>query len=195
MGMENGEIIPGAQYLAIDLETTGLSVEDDTIIEAAWCLLDERFEQLTPIKTRVRRWSPWIFERLIMNSFVREMHEESGLLELFAAGTIQSRYLSEIEQEIIDTLRRVSTDVRPVLFGSSVHFDHGFIDREMPALSAMIHYRNADLTSMAALMKARGWVEPERVKIAHRAADDILWSITRAQELRDWEPTRSPSGR
>jgi oligoribonuclease len=116
-----------------------------------------------------------------MDSFVREMHTSSGLLEELPDGVT----LEEAEKAVLDYIREHCPEgSRPPLAGNTVGTDRLFLSRDMPNLEAFLHYRVVDVSSIKEL--ARRWyprayfAAPEK-NGNHRALADIQESI---EELR-----------
>ena len=72
-------------FAFLDIETTGLSPDDDHILEIAWLLTDSKLEALTPLRSHISEHSQgewqYIWSQLQSNEPVRHMHQESGLLD------------------------------------------------------------------------------------------------------------------
>lgn len=173
-------------YLAIDLEMTGLDPHADPIIEAAWTVLDYRFNEVTPLRSMVARHTDESNARIARNELVRRMHIENGLLADMARG----EHLQIIERAIMADIRRAWRETVGAVgalrvLGSSVHTDLAFLRAQMPMLSHLLHYRIFDVTTSMDLFGAAGSWKERPEAIAHRAADDIAWSIGVARELRD----------
>ncbi|KAJ2340341.1 hypothetical protein GGF43_006434 [Coemansia sp. RSA 2618] len=89
--------------------------------------------------------------------------------------------MAQAEAAVLALVRRHCSQPRSaVLAGNSVHADRAFLSRLMPELTAFLHYRIVDVSSVKEL--ARRWsphvlaAAPAK-KETHRALDDILESI------------------
>lgn len=168
-------------YLAVDLETTGLDADKDQILEIAWAPLSANFEQLDQTKRFVLEMTPAARERITANEYVKNMHQANGLIADSLAGGLP---LSVVEKAIMaDADSWVWAEPKLTIFGSSVHFDLRFIQAHMPALASWLHYRVLDVTTLLSFGRAAGAPEDEGRTIAHRASDDINWSIYAAQRV------------
>lgn len=172
-------------YLAIDLETTGLDPSADPIIEVAWTVLDYQLNEVTPLRSMVAQHTPQSRHRIACNEFVRRMHIENGLLADMAHG----EHLAVIERAATADIRRAWRDtVGEVgalqVLGSSVQGDLNFLRAQMPMLQGLLHYRIFDVTTTLNFFGGAGEWKDRPDVIAHRAADDIAWSIGVARELR-----------
>ena len=159
----------------IDCEMTGLDLTADALIEVAVVVTDSELTVLGEGVEVVIAPPPGALEQ--MNDFVRAMHVTSGLLEDLPAGTT----LSDAQAQVLEYVQKWVPDPgKAPLAGNSVGTDKNFLDRDMPELSAHLHYRVIDVSSIKEL--ARRWyprvyfASPEKHG-GHRALGDILDSI------------------
>lgn len=168
-------------YIAVDLETTGLDERQDSILEVAWAPLTADFEQLEPTTSLVVEMTEAAKARLMANDYTRKMHVGNGLI---ADSLARGLALPMVEKMIDADLERWDwADGRLTIFGSSVHFDLRFVQHHMPNLAKWLHYRVLDVTTLISFGRAAGMPEDENRAVAHRAADDINWSISAAQGI------------
>lgn len=168
-------------YLWIDIETTGLELSKDKILEVAWFVTDEQLLKLTEGKTSfVHHELGSVVDRLMKNDFVLNMHQSSGLYEGYIwAHEGQGAMLrtEDLEDAIMKSIESVNKDWEEtvMLAGASVHFDQGFLARDMPRLSEMLSHRHLDTSSIRLMMKACGvnYMSVVKDRVAHRALDDI----------------------
>ena len=159
----------------IDCEMTGLSLQNDLLVEIAVLVTDSELNLIGEGVDVVIHATDSQLEG--MNDFVREMHTNSGLITEIPKGIT----LAAAEAKIIAYLESASTIAgKSPLAGNSVGVDRAFIDRDMPLLSAYLHYRTIDVSSIKEL--ARRW-NPKAYFNApaktgnHRALGDIQDSI------------------
>ena len=159
----------------IDCEMTGLSLKNDRLVEIAVLVTDSELNLIGEGVDVVIHATESQLEG--MNDFVREMHTNSGLITEIPKGIS----LAAAEAKIIAYLESASTIAgKSPLAGNSVGVDRAFIDRDMPLLSAYLHYRTIDVSSIKEL--ARRW-NPKAYFNApaktgnHRALGDIQDSI------------------
>ena len=159
----------------IDCEMTGLSLQNDLLVEIAVLVTDSELNLIGEGIDVVIHATESQLEG--MNDFVREMHTNSGLITEIPKGIT----LAAAEAKIIAYLESASTIAgKSPLAGNSVGVDRAFIDRDMPLLSAYLHYRTIDVSSIKEL--ARRW-NPKAYFNApaktgnHRALGDIQDSI------------------
>ena len=159
----------------IDCEMTGLSLKNDLLVEIAVLVTDSELNLIGEGIDVVIHATESQLEG--MNDFVREMHTNSGLITEIPKGIS----IAAAEAKIIAYLESASTIAgKSPLAGNSVGVDRAFIDRDMPLLSAYLHYRTIDVSSVKEL--ARRW-NPKAYFNApaktgnHRALGDIQDSI------------------
>ena len=159
----------------IDCEMTGLDLTADALVEIAVVVTDSELNVLGEgIDVVIAPPAEALSQ---MNDFVRNMHTTSGLLEDLPGGVS----LGDAEERVLEYLREwIPEPGKAPLAGNSVGTDKAFLDRDMPALMAHLHYRVIDVSSIKEL--ARRWyprvyfASPEK-NGGHRALADILESI------------------
>ncbi len=160
----------------LDLETTGLSVVQDRIIEIGILPVDVNLRPLHEGWSAVITPTGYDLKRL--NSVVLEMHTKNGLL---AALEKEAIGILEATRQAIHYCEQFAVRGQLPLAGSTIHFDRGFLDRYMPGLDKWFHYRNADISSLKELW--RRWFpdagEPPKTG-AHRALPDCYDSVAQA---------------
>ena len=167
----------------IDCEMTGLDLAADALVEIAVVVTDSELNVLGEgIEVVI---APPAEALAQMNDFVRNMHTTSGLLEDLPDGVS----LGDAEERVLEYLREwIPEPGKAPLAGNSVGTDKAFLDRDMPALMAHLHYRVIDVSSIKEL--ARRWyprvyfASPEK-NGGHRALADILESIDELRYYRE----------
>ena len=169
---------PATQLVWIDCEMTGLDPDRDGLCEIAVIVTDFDLIPLHPGFELVINPGAEALEQ--MNSFVRGMHEKSGLLPRIEAGVS----VEEAERQVIDYLaQHVTAGRRPLIAGNTIGMDRRFIAKYMPALEEKLHYRSIDVSTIKEL--SRQWFPAAFLgapakRGGHRALADIAESI---QEL------------
>ena len=166
----------------IDLEMTGLSPQNDRIIEIATIVTDIHLSIVAEGPELVVRQSD---ERLDgMDAWNKKTHGESGLIDQVRASDIDEE---EAERRTLAFLRRYATKQRSPLCGNAICQDRRFLDRYMPQVSAYLHYRHVDVSTIKEL--ARRWrpdlTSNQTKNSRHRAMDDIRDSIQELRVYRD----------
>jgi oligoribonuclease len=153
---------------------TGLALENDALVEIGVLVTDSELNVLGSGVDVVIKAS--IEQMAQMGDFVRNMHQESGLLEEIPDGLS----LEAAQEQVLDYLRQYCEPGKSPLAGNTVGMDRNFIARDMPELHQFIHYRTIDVSSIKEL--ARRWypkayfTAPEKTG-NHRALADIQDSI------------------
>ncbi|KAI7827847.1 ribonuclease H-like domain-containing protein [Kickxella alabastrina] len=168
-----------APLIWIDVETTGLTVEKDVILEVAMVITDGELNQLGPPQSLVIARSPE--ELCKLNPWSLNMHTKSGLLKEVAESKLT---LAVAEQELLKQI--VQHSQKPgtaILAGNNVGFDRVFISKYMPVLANYLHFRNIDVSTVNELAKrwAPDMLGRYKKTYSHRAIDDINESL---RELR-----------
>lgn len=158
----------------IDLEMTGLSPENDHIIEIATIVTDYELNVLAEGPVIAVHQSQQNLDK--MDEWNVNTHTTSGLVERVKA----SRY--DEHQASAATLAFLGQWVTPgssPMCGNSICQDRRFLAKHMPQLEAFFHYRNLDVSTLKQL--AKYWA-PEVAngltkQGAHTALADIRESI------------------
>ncbi len=171
----------------IDLETTGLKpVSNNRILEYAMVLTDLELNEIYSTKCVVLQSTT--AARALMDDFVVQMHEKSGLLaaleraeELLAP----SNYADSID--MIDEILRgelAKLDDGNTIFviaGNTVGFDKDYIKYYMPELFKLLHYRQLDVSAYKVAFPD---IFGSATSDAHRAMEDIRASINQHRKMR-----------
>ncbi|KAH7977240.1 hypothetical protein HPB49_000082 [Dermacentor silvarum] len=177
---EGGKALCSDGLVWIDMELTGLNLETDRIMEVACVVTDRDLNPLSRGLNLVLHQSDDILEE--MGDWCKEQHGKSGLTQKCRESRLT---VKEAEDQLCAHVEGLVTPGQCPLAGSTVYVDRRFLQRDMPRLDALLHYRIVDVSTVKEL--ARRWFRDEyyqalRLKTAsHRAMPDILESI---EELR-----------
>lgn len=161
----------------IDLETTGLSPNDEVILELGLVLTDRWGEVVDQ--------ESWLiyedgYEGVIEHAipYVKEMHDKSGL---WADSRAAGSPLLDVETEALGWLDDHGVKVGQLpMCGNSVGFDRAFIELHMPTLFKNFHYRNIDVSTLKECCRDLNplvFAQLPAKKEAHRALPDLEETI------------------
>jgi oligoribonuclease len=177
---ETGDSIVNEPILWIDLETTGLNPEKHHILEVCAIVTDSDLCELGSTSGVVHVQKDILDE---MDAWCTKTHTESGLVAECVASTLTT---FDVERRILELIdRNWSQGVKPILAGSSIHFDRRFISKYMQRLDQRLHYRMLDVSALTEAYRLifSYEVPPPKLK-PHRAAADIRQSIGLMSEYR-----------
>ena len=132
----------------IDMEMSGLSPENDRVLEVAIVITDAQLNVLAEGPVRVVHQPDDVFER--MDSWNKSTHKKSGLIDRVKAATQNE---AEVEAELIAFLTQHLSQSTSPMCGNSICQDRRFLARHMPKLEAFFHYRNLDVSTLKELAK------------------------------------------
>lgn len=168
----------------MDLEMTGLDVEQHVIVEIACIVTDAN---LDPLDDGIDLVVHADVDALgYMDDFVRNMHTKSSLLPAIEKSDVT---VADAQARVLEYVRKhVPVAGTAPLCGNSIGVDRRFLDRYMRELDAYLHYRNVDVSSLKEL--CRRWYpaiyrkRPGKAE-HHRALDDVRESIAELRYYRE----------
>ena len=132
----------------IDMEMSGLSPDDDRVLEVAIVITDAQLNVLAEGPVKIVHQPDDVFER--MDSWNKSTHKKSGLIDRVKAATENE---AEVEAELIAFLAQHLPESTSPMCGNSICQDRRFLARHMPKLEAFFHYRNLDVSTLKELAK------------------------------------------
>ncbi len=170
------------KLLWVDLEMTGLDVQNDVILEIAAEVTDMQFNTLGSYEAIVRQPHELLVDRFGKNQWYQNYPENRDeFLRKCADGTPSK----QVERELIQFVEEHFGSEPAVLAGNSIHNDRNFIKQWWPAFDLKLHYRMLDVSAWKVFMQGRYGVNFEK-KDVHRAFDDIQASIAELQHYLQW---------
>jgi oligoribonuclease len=166
----------------LDLEMTGLNINtseagmrDDEIVEIGVIVTDGNLvPQDKGLQLVIK---PTDAALANMGSFVRNMHDKSGLLPLIKDGVS----VAEAEKQVLAYItKHVPVRQTAQMGGNTIHMDRRFLAKYMPSVEDWVHYRNVDTSTIKEVLFR--WfpyvvdAAPEKVG-NHRALADAIESI------------------
>ncbi len=165
----------------LDMEMTGLSPENDHIIEIAMVITNENLEIVAEAPVLAVHQSNEILNA--MDAWNQSTHKKSGLIERVQQSTLNE---AAVEAEMLRFLQEYVPARTSPMCGNSICQDRRFMARWMPKLEDYFHYRNLDVSTLKELAKrwqptmAKGFVKHNK----HQAMADIQESIAELQYYR-----------
>lgn len=157
------------KILWLDLQTTGLNENRDSILEIGMIVTDGLLGEVDAFSKTISASTEQLSK---MNNFVQSMHYNSGLLSEIE----DSSGLDVIEDRAVEFLERHFNE-KVVLHGNSIHFDRRFIRRHMWNFESLLNHKMVDVASFK---ESFATYKPEtgfqRQKTS-RSIDDIKESI------------------
>ncbi len=158
-----------AKLFWVDLEMTGLNVENEVIIECAVIVTDMNFKSLDTFHAVLKQPQKYLDG---MDDWNKKHHKESGLTDQVAKGMDPNR----VEDALCALLDKHFSKDRAMIAGNSIAQDRLFLDKYFKKFSSRLHYRMLDVSSFKIIFKEKLKISYEK-KNAHRALDDIQESI------------------
>lgn len=168
----------------IDLEMTGLNIEQDTILEIASVVTNKNLEIIAYGPTYAIHHDDSVLEA--MDEWNTKQHTSSGLVEAVKNSSIS---LEQAQEHTLEFLMEFAQANLSPLCGNSVWQDRAFLRAHMPKIDSFLNYRIIDTSSIKEVIKR--WY-PNNCKAFffkpdnHRAQEDILLSIAELKHYREY---------
>lgn len=169
-----------------DFETTGIDPSTDVPLEAYFDLRVVEHPGAEPVQLAAfHAYIDSAYDVSRMHPIAVEMHHANGLwadLEAYRESRVS---MSAIDATVAGAIEAAKADFP----GASVHlggmgvanFDKRLIERDMPLMNKLLHYRCEDMSIVEMFAKDAGWTapvgEPAFSAVAHRAKEDVEQSI------------------
>lgn len=168
--------------LWIDMEMSGLSPDNDRVLEVAIVVTDAELNTVAEGPVLVVHQPDAVLEG--MDNWNKGTHGKSGLIDRVKASVLGE---GEVEAQMLDFIKQYVPERTSPMCGNSICQDRRFLARHMPKLEAYFHYRNLDVSTLKEL--AKRW-RPELVDgfkkaSKHEALADIYESIEEMKYYRE----------
>jgi oligoribonuclease len=184
------------RMLWCDTETFGLDPFGDFIIELGFVITDLAGVEVIDYKHWLIWDTPMYDERLARlqqealdghepAQYVQAMHIANGLMEEASMTGIQ---VSIVEEEAREWLQGHGFATTDPLCGSSVQFDRGMLEAQMPSITALLSYRNVDNSTLKELMTGLapiGYAQLPSPASQHRVMPDLSDTIAEYRFYRE----------
>ena len=122
------------KLLWLDMEMTGLDVEQEVVIEVAVIITDKNLNELETYESVINQPSEYLDN---MDEWNQTHHEASGLLAKIPDGKLPHI----VEEELIDLCKRHFSDEKAILSGNTIGQDRLFINKYFKKFASLLHYR------------------------------------------------------
>jgi len=167
------------KILWMDLEMTGLSANDDLILEAAAIVTDWNFTEIATYHGIIKNETEILNTRLAANSAFWDANVETR--DNLIGQNDDGKLLTEVEDDILAFIDEHFKPGLPVLLGgNSIHMDRRFIVAKWPRFDQRLHYRMLDVSAWKVVFDGKykkSFNKPDE----HRALSDIRGSIMELQ--------------
>lgn len=132
----------------LDMEMTGLSPTEHTIIEVAVVITDSNLNILAESPSYAIYQNENELNK--MDNWNVSTHTKSGLIDRVKASEYS---LETVEKELLKLLKQYTYKGKSPLCGNTIHQDRKFMVKYMPVLEEYLHYRNLDVSTLKELAK------------------------------------------
>ena len=167
------------RFLVADVETTGLDATKDKLLEVAFLLLNEQWEEIDRIQFVVQH-PHWLRDLTISKTdeYVVQMHTDNGLWDdVFGTDPHPNRTSRNfVDGRLAGWLLGHVDEMEEVrVIGNSLRLDLNFIEHHLPLVDQLISHRSIDVSAVESfLVYGLGLSKFERPKVSsHRAMDDV----------------------
>jgi oligoribonuclease len=168
--------------LWIDMEMSGLSPDDNRILEVAIVVTDANLNVVAESPVLVVHQADALLDG--MDSWNKGTHGKSGLIDRVKASALDE---AAVETQMLEFIKQYVPERTSPMCGNSICQDRRFLARHMPKLEAYFHYRNLDVSTLKELAKRwrPGLAEGFKKASKHEALADIYESIDEMKYYRE----------
>lgn len=159
--------------LWVDCEFTGLSLEDDLLLEIGAVVTDGLFQSIDSYKAVISHDIGAVAMRMAQDDWwpSRGEHRNAMLSEVAQS----TKTLAEVDAELVAFANCHFAD-RIVPAGNSLGMDRQYIARDLPGFNGLLHYRTIDVSTFKEVARRFGIEEYKKTE-QHRVLADIHESI------------------
>ena len=165
--------------LWIDCEFTGLSLDDDLLLEVGAVVTDGLFSEIDSYTAVVSQDIATIALRMSQDDWwpSRPRHQQEILTEVNQS----SKTLAVVDKELVNFASQYFDDAI-VVAGNSLGIDRRYVARDLPDFNNLLHYRSIDVSSFKEVARRFGIKEYKKIN-QHRVLADIHESMDELQYL------------
>ncbi|XP_058120572.1 oligoribonuclease, mitochondrial [Anopheles ziemanni] len=176
-------LINANNIIWIDLEMTGLNVEEDRILEMACIITDGDLNIVAKGPNLVVHESDAVLAN--MNDWCKEHHAKTQLIDAVRKSTYS---VQQVEKEMLNFIKQYCPERSCPIAGNSIYMDRLFLKKYMPGLDEYAHYRVIDISTIKELCKRWNKLAYESAppkQFVHRSLNDIEESIGELKYYRE----------
>ncbi|CAH1979824.1 unnamed protein product [Acanthoscelides obtectus] len=180
----NGVDVGVNRIFWVDMEMTGLDIENDQIMEIACLVTDSDLNIVAEGPEIVINHTQNTINQ--MGEWCTKQHSSSGLIQKCLDSKIS---LIEAEQNVLDFAKAHLPENTSPLAGNSVYVDRGFLRKYMPKVDDYLHYRIIDVSTIKELCRrwnSEVYKNIPKKDFSHRALQDIKESVQELQFYRNY---------
>ncbi|PVU85237.1 hypothetical protein BB560_007110 [Smittium megazygosporum] len=168
----------------VDIETTGIDVKENKILELAMVVTDNNLNIIDKGLNLVFFQPPEVLQAL--DPWCQFTHRKNNLINEVSESKLT---LKDGEQLVLELVKKYCpVPKRAIIAGNSVQFDQSFMNDKMPELAEYLHFRILDVSTVNELGKRWAPVSTALYgsKLSkHRAMSDIIESINELKYYRE----------
>ena len=160
-----------ASLLWVDLEMTGLSPEEDRILEGSFIATDWKLREVGRMSVVVKVDEELMKRRMRGEFWEKNADSRRGLMEQNGRGVSRR----SAERAVLEMMGEYFGK-EVYLAGNSVYQDRKFIEKEWPKVAERVHYRMLDVSAWKVWFEHVRGVKMKKLD-GHRAEGDVEASI------------------
>lgn len=160
----------------VDVETTGVNPEEDSLLEIASIVTDMKGNHLSDLVEVLIPPNSIGDAQALADNKVLKMHEKSGLWADLWDAKVQT--LANVDDNLASWVDDLDLNPRNTFFGgNSIMLDREFVSYSLPMFYSRFSHRSLDVTSIALMVQSNFSLPLYLKNSPHRAGIDVLESI------------------